>query len=62
MASESWICIEVKLPLGCKNSFMHKNAIDIAIINVLMMIISVIFITFAVQSYKLNIKHYKLKH
>jgi len=41
---------------------MHKNATDIAIINVQMMIISAIFTNFAVQSYKLNIKHYKLKH
>jgi hypothetical protein len=47
MASESWICCEEKLPFLLKITFMHKNAMAIAIINVAMTIFSTIFITFA---------------
>jgi len=47
IAFESWICCEEKRPSLRKSSFTHKKAIEIAIINVLIVIISVIFITFA---------------
>ena len=50
MASESWICIEVKLPFRLKITFTHKKATAIAIINVPMTIFPIIFITFAVQN------------
>jgi len=54
--------MDEKRPSGRKSSFMHKNAIDIAIINVQMMSNSVIFTNFAVQSYTFIIKHYQFKH
>lgn len=48
MAFESWICCDEKRPFLRKTSLMHKNAIEIAIINVLIAIISTIFTNFAV--------------
>ena len=50
MASESWICCEAKLPSRLITTFMHKNSIAVAIINVQMTIILIIFTTFAQNS------------
>ena len=47
MASESWICCEEKRPSFRKITFTHKKAIEIAIINVEMSNISIIFCNFA---------------
>ena len=47
MASESWMCCDENLPPRLKITFTHKNATEIAIINVEMTIIPIIFATFA---------------